>query len=102
MITLLHVAENGYSISWIIPCLTTKRTKSFRIEIYGKRVLFTIEVHYTSTSMEYWCRMMFLLLIKSPEIFLATVMLITGVIIWTLTLLKQLAVLLCFTAHVCT
>jgi hypothetical protein len=43
-----------------------------------------LEAHYTSTSMEYWCRMMFLLLIKSPEILLTTVMLIAGIVIWTL------------------
>jgi hypothetical protein len=86
------VAENGYGISWIVPQLTTKRTKSFRRQIYGKRILFTLEAHYTSTSMEYWCRMMFLLLIKSPEIFRTFVTLIIG-IIWTLTLLKQSAIL---------
>jgi len=60
-----------------------------------------LEAHYTSTSMEYWCRMMFLLLIKSPEMFLTTVTLTTGVIIWTHTLLKQFAILWCFTVHVC-
>jgi len=49
--------------------------------------------------MEYWCRMMFLLLIKSPEIFRTSVTLIIGLIIWTLILLKQFAVFYCFTAR---
>jgi len=37
------VAENGYGISWIVPQLTTKRTKSFRRQIYGKRILFAFK-----------------------------------------------------------
>jgi len=37
------VAENGYGVSWIMPQLNTKCTKSFfRRQIYGKKIVFAI------------------------------------------------------------
>jgi len=40
------VAENGYGVSWIMPQLTTKCTKSFfRRQSYGKRIVFALEAH---------------------------------------------------------